>query len=662
MFDYPVFNINRVEHYQHVEQLIDHASQIIELNKKNINLIASFDELILPIEEAEARLMEEWSLLDHLQNVNNNNELREQHQKTSELLTHFQTKYSLDTDLMKLYQKAAEQPKLTEDQKLLLDHALINFKLAGVLLEETDKKKLFNINQEINELSEKFGNQLLDSTDQWVLSINEEEASGLNSNQLNYLKQIALEHKLTTACGLNLSPPCVQMILGDCTNRVLREKIYKANAHRASQFDETNPSYDNSLLACKILTLRQQEAQILGYESYRAYALTKRFAENVEEVSDFLDNLVQEIKPIAAQEIKKIEALAKQDGIEQLEAWDLGFYSEQLKKQTLLIHDEEIRQYFSLDRSLMIMLETFGSMYGFKTKLETDQNTWHKDVFLISLIDSQTNKPIGKIYFDLYARSNKRKGAWMNGARSRINYKEWKQDPIAYIVCNFRKDNPATLSFDDLQTLFHEFGHSLHHLLTQRALPSIAGIHQVPWDIVELPSQLNEQWCFEKEFLKNLSAHTETQEQLNDHLIDNLIKTRQFQASLFLLRQVEFATLDWNLYGDDQIDDVVSYWQELRKKIAVTPSIPTHAFPLSFSHSFDGGYAAGYYSYLWADAYVYQVYDRMLTYNSMEEAGTAFKNKFLAIGPSLSLKQSLHEFLGEKQSIKPLLKAYGITA
>jgi oligopeptidase A len=449
------------------------------------------------------------------------------------------------------------------------------------------------------------------------------------------------------------------MIMTNCSHRGLRERLYKAYAHRASRYDENGPAYDNAAVAVSILNLRREEAALLGYPEYAQYALSKRFAHTPESVSTFLKQLIIAIKPKAEKEFIKIKTLAINDGLTEIEPWDVAFYSEQLKKQELSIHDEEIREYFTLDRVLPLMLETFGDMYGFKTRQEHFPS-WHKDVISLSLLNNKTQDPIGVLYIDLYARNGKRQGAWMSGAGSKVDYKSWKALPVAYIVCNFRKDDEGTLSFDDLQTLFHEFGHSLHHLLTQRTLPSIAGINQVPWDIVELPSQLSEQWCFEKSFLKKLSAHRDTKQPLSDDLINNLIKTRQFMASLFLLRQLEFASFDWGIHGKDHINDVVGYWHEIRRDIAVTPSIATHAFPLSFSHIFDGGYAAGYYSYLWADAYVYQVYEKMKAYKTMHSAGTAFKEKFLTIGPSLSLQESLHEFLGEEQSIKPFLKAYGI--
>jgi oligopeptidase A len=659
MAEYITFDIDKIAHYHQIEQVIQQATDIIEFNKKNIDALTSFDELILPIEKIEFKLEQQWSLLDHLQNVNNCQETREQHQKTLALISDFQTHYALDQNLMKVYEKALQQKDLNDDQRILIDHSLINFKLAGVLLDEEKKQRIFSINQETTSLSEKFSNHLLDTTEKWTMDVTLEELEGLSAAQLNYLAQIALEHESSSPYMLNLSSPCYQMILTNCKNSVLRKKLYEAYAHRASQYDGHGLAYNNASVVQDLLVLRKEEANLLGYDSYRDYVLQKRFAQTAEDVSIFLKEFVQAVQPAAKADLHKLKVLAQQDGLVELAPWDIAFYSEELKKQTLNINDEEIRQYFQLDHVLKTMLDEFGQIYGFIVK-PADYPTWHEDVFTINLIDPTTLKLIGTLYIDLYARPGKRQGAWMSGALSKIDYKDWQGLPVAYIVCNFRKDTAVTLAFDDVQTLFHEFGHSLHHLLTERTLPSIAGIHQVPWDIVELPSQLNEQWCFNRDFLKKLSCHLETGEPLSAEFIDNLIATRQFLASLFLLRQLEFATFDWEIHGEELIDDVVVYWHNLRNKIAVIPTIPTHSFPLGFSHIFDGGYAAGYYSYLWADAYVYQVFDKMMEYEHKKDAGEAFKANFLAIGPSLSLKESLHAFLGKEQSVLPLLKAYGL--
>ena len=330
------------------------------------------------------------------------------------------------------------------------------------------------------------------------------------------------------------------------------------------------------------------------------------------------------------------------------------------EKKTLDFNEQELKVYFPLEHVQNQMFELFGNLYGFSVKERQDIQTWHEDARAYELVAKQTGQTIGFLLADFFARPKKRSGAWMSDARSFVSYKNWEEKPVAHLICNFQKASRPTLTFRDVETLFHEFGHSLHHLLTERTLPSIAGINEVAWDIVELPSQLNEQWCYQPEILKKLSSHLDTQEPLSDKLIQKVIDSRCFHASLHLIRQLEFSQFDWKIHAQSSCENPIEFWKEMRADINVTPSYELNAFPLSFSHIFSGGYAAGYYSYLWAEAYCHQVFDHFKKHEFSKQVTEDFKKSFLSRGGDLHLKDTLHKYLQNEQDLTPLLQAYAI--
>ena len=648
------------------EQMYLQIEEKIDSNRQNLTLLKnienpSFDDLVVPIEKQENSLSQMWSLASHLQSVKNQEDIRQRHQEVQNKVSAYYSELGFDKELMNLFETISENT-LSVDQNTVINKSLLNFKLSGVNLPKEKQEQLFTLRQKLSELSTQFSEHVLDATDKWVLPVKEEELQGLNQNQKDYLKQVSKNHNLNSEYAVGLDSPSYIMIMSYCDNRSLREAIYKANARKAGPNDSTSKQYDNTEIALEILSLRSQIASILGYSNYLEYSLANKFAENPRDVQQFLDNLIKKVRPGALKEKEELESFIKSlhDYPSQVEPWDISYYIQKLKKKKLDYNEEELREYFPATHVMDQMFDIFGHLYKFKVKKRKDISTWEKLVDAYELISTQDNTTIGYLYVDLYARPKKRGGAWMSDAQSYVNYETWQEKPIAYLICNFQHSSQPTLTFRDVETLFHEFGHSLHHLLTQRQLPSIAGINEVSWDIVELPSQLQEQWCWDKKMLKKLSKHEKTGDSLPDQKIEKIIKSRHFQASSHLIRQLEFASLDWSIHGEQKVDSIVQYWKNLRKDIAVYSTYTEHVFPLSFSHIFAGGYAAGYYSYLWAETYAHQVYFHMKEQNFSDESSRGFVDSFLAKGGDENLRESLHEYLGDNQKIEPLLESYGV--
>lgn len=648
------------------EQMYLQIEEKIDTNRQNLTFLKSvddpnFDNLIVPIEKQEHSLSQMWSLASHLQSVKNQESVRQRHQEVQKKISAYYSELGFDKQLMNLFEDVKKN-QLSSDQSTVINQSLLNFKLSGVSLEKEKQELLFDLRQQLSELTTKFSENVLDATDKWVLSVEENELTGLNDNQKSYLKQVAQNHNLDSQYAVGLDAPSYIMIMSYCDNRSLREEIYKASASKAGPDDSVSDKYDNTKVAKKILSLRSQIASILGYSNYLEYSLANKFAEHPDDVQAFLDSLIEKVKPHAETEKEELASFIRgcENSPVEIEPWDIGYYVQKLKKKKLDYNEEELREYFPATHVTNKMFSIFGDLYGFTVKKREDISTWDPLVDIYELINTKNNETIGYLYADLYARPKKRGGAWMSDAQSYVNYNNWQEKPIAYLACNFQHSPTPTLTFRDVETLFHEFGHSLHHLLTIRQLPSIAGINEVPWDIVELPSQLQEQWCWDKEMLKKLSKHKDTGDALPSNKIDKIIDSRHFQASSHLIRQLEFASLDWSIHRHQEIDDVVQFWKELREDIAVYPTYKEHVFPLSFSHIFAGGYAAGYYSYLWAETYAHQVYFHMKSQNFSNESAHGFMDSFLAKGGDENLRDSLHDYLGGGQRVEPLLKSYGV--
>lgn len=649
------------------EQMYEIIEEKIESNRSALASLKmtespTFATLVFPIEQQDEELSQLWSIASHLQSVNNQEQFRQRHQEIEKKLSAHYSEIGFDRELMDLF-KTLSSENLNDDERLVIQRSLLNFKLSGVDLPKAQQDELFALRQELSAKTTKFSENVIDATDKWVIDLTEDDLQGLNDNQKSYLAHLAKAHQRESAYCAGLDAPSYSMILTYAQKRSLREKIYKAYTTKASPLDQVSAQYDNTTVTKEIIELRSKIAKVLGYKNYLELSLAEKFAQSPQEVENFLLSMIEKVRPQALAEKKELEEFIgrQKEAPRTIEPWDLTFYAQKYKQEKLDYDEELIRQYFPTATVLEAMFSIFGELYHFTVVKRPEISLWHEDAVAYTLYDAQDNtKVIGSLYVDLYARQKKRSGAWMSDARSFTNYQSWKQTPVAHLICNFQKSDEPTLTFNDVQTLFHEFGHTLHHLLTKRSLPSIAGISQVPWDIVELPSQLQEQWCFETGPLTQLSSHKDSQEPLPEAMQKTLQESRQFHSASHLLRQLEFSLYDWKIFEQEKVDDPVGFWKELRKPIALYPTQKDHAFPLSFSHIFAGGYAAGYYSYLWAETYAHQVYHHLKAQNFSQEVAQGYLKDFLSCGGDLNLKEHLHHFLGEEQKIEPLLHAYGI--
>jgi oligopeptidase A len=459
-------------------------------------------------------------------------------------------------------------------------------------------------------------------------------------------------------------------------DRQLREEVYRAYCTRAASGD-----YDNSPLMTKILALRDEQAKLLGFNNYAELSVAQKMAETPSEVISFLEHLANKSLPQARAEFDELQGFAKQlDGLDNLQAWDVSFYSEKLREQKFQLSQEALRPWFPKDRVLQGLFEIVERIYGITINKQTDVDVWHQDVEFFDIYktdDAKVKQKVGSFYLDLYARESKRGGAWMNDCRDRFKLAHKEQKPVAYLTCNFNGpvgDKPALFTHDEVVTLFHEFGHGLHHLLTEIDEVQVSGINGVEWDAVELPSQFMENYCYEKQSLALIAGHYQTDEPLSEQQLDTLYQARNFQCALQMMRQLEFALFDMKLHSfaqppaadskaEAQTIDIAALLDEVREQVAVIKPPKWNRFENSFSHIFAGGYAAGYYSYKWAEVLSADVWQYFLEQGILERStGEHFLKNILSQGGSKPAMQLFEQFRGRKPSVEPLLEQLGISA
>jgi oligopeptidase A len=552
-----------------------------------------------------------------------------------------------------------------EAQKKLIEHSLRDFRLSGVDLPDNKKERYKAIQSELSTLSNRFEQNLLDATDNWFLHItNEDDLSGLPENAINLGKELA-EKKELDGWVFNLQAPSYMPFIMFADRRELREEIYTAYVTRASDAGPDAGRWDNSQIIDDILRLRREKAALLGFDDYVEYALQTRMAENGDKVFDFLSQLAAAAKPAGEREFVELTAFASQDGIEELQAWDIPYYGEKLRQQQYDISQEEVRPWFPLDRVLDGMFEVVSRLYGLTISERKDVEAWHPDVRYFEITDDQ-GQARGRFFLDLYARKGKRGGAWMGDCISRKAVDHEVQNPLAWLVTNFTppvKDRPSLLTHDEVTTLFHEFGHGLHHMLTRVDYPSVAGINGVPWDAVELPSQIMENWCYEEEVMGMISGHYKTGEPLPAEKIERLKKAKNFQAGMMLLRQLEFALFDMTIHHGSVAVNVQQALDDIRKEIAVYTPPAFNRFQNSFAHIFAGGYASGYYSYSWAEvlsADAYSLFEEKGIFD--RETGESFLHNVLEKGGSAEPIELFTAFRGREPEIDALLRHRGLAA
>ncbi|WP_028485548.1 M3 family metallopeptidase [Thiomicrorhabdus chilensis] len=670
--DLPKFDLFHVEH---VELAID---QLLAENRVQIERLVqssekpSWDNFIEPLESLDNRFERVWGPIGHLDSVKNSDEWHAAYTACLEKVTAYHSEMGQNKGLFDKFTALAESVEFSDyslAQKKVIENALRNFRLSGIDLPEVKQQEYQQIKQQLSQLSSQFGNNVLKSTQAWSKLIKDpEELAGLPENAMGLLQQLA-EQKDQQGWLVTLDFPSYIAIMTHAENRDLRAEVYRAFGTRASD-QAVNVEYDNSKIIEKIRLLRHQLAGLLGFEQYADYSLATKMAENRDQVLGFLRDLATRSKPQAEKELQTLKAFAKTElGIEDFEPWDVSFVSEKLKSATLSLSQETLRPYFPVNTVLTGLFNITETLFGVRIREKQGVPVWHKAVRFFELVDA-ADEVVGQFYLDLYARENKRGGAWMDSAVSR-----WKhsggdlQKPVAYLVCNFTPpvgDKPACLTHDEVTTLFHEFGHGIHHLMTQMEHLDISGISGVPWDAVELPSQFMENFCWEREGLDLISSHIETGEVLPEALFDSLKASRGFQSAMMMVRQIEFALMDFELhsfYDPQEAEDILDLAQRIREEVAVVQPPEYSRMLHSFSHIFAGGYAAGYFSYKWAEvlsADAFSLFEETGILNS--ETGVRFKNTILAAGGSIDPMVLFKSFRGREPKIDALLRHSGIAA
>ena len=568
----------------------------------------TWENLVAPIEADGDKLSKAWAPVGHLNYVCNTPEMREAYEAALELLSPYYTALGQHQKLCEAYQALKDSDQfasLSQAQQTTIEHALRDFKLSGIDLPADKQKRYGDIQAKLSKLTSQFSNNVLDATQGWHYHTDDEsELSGLPAS----VKQAALEaakKKDKTGYVLTLDGPVYSAVLTFADSRELRHKFYEAYNTRASDQGPTAGQWDNAELMEEILTLRQELAQLLGFTHYAELSLATKMADNPEQVISFLEDLAAKAKPAAERDLAELTEWVKDTyQIEGLNHWDIGYYSEKLRQAKYSVSSEEIRQYFTLPRVLEGLFGVAQKLYGI-TITEAETELWHEDARYFEI--SRDGEKIAAFYLDLYAREGKRGGAWMDDCRVRRMGESGLQLPVAFMVCNFNAPaggQPALLAHSDVTTLFHEFGHGLHHMMTRIDVAAVSGINGVEWDAVELPSQFMENWCWQPEVLKTLSCHVETGEPLPDELIQKMLAAKNFQSAMFLVRQIEFALFDMRVhatFGTDDFAGIQATLDAVREQVAVIRPPSFNRFQNGFTHIFAGGYSAGYYSYLWAE-------------------------------------------------------------
>ena len=632
---------------------------------------ASWDNIMAPLEVANDRLAKAWSPVSHLANVKDTPEWRQAYSAALSLLSDFDTELKQHPGLFSRYEALQQAPgfaELRDDQRAVVEHALRDGKLAGIDLPADDQATFKRLASELSALSNQFSDNLLDATQGWTRLVTDEaELQGLPESAIATLRANA-EAAGKEGWLINLEFPSYLPVMTYAENRSLRQAVHEAFNTRASDQGPNAGQWDNAPIMAAIMDKRQQLAQLLGYANAAEESLTTKMADTPEQVIRFLEDLAARALPQARQDMADLQAYAAETlGMNNLEPWDLAFVSERLKQARYGISDEQLRPYFPVDRVLGGLFETVRRLYGIDIEPVAEFDTYHADVQLFNLVDQ--GEVIARFYLDAYARSGKRGGAWMDDCRVRRRVGERVQLPVAYLNCNFTPpvgDKPSLLTHDDVTTLFHEFGHGLHHMLTEVEAAGVSGINGVAWDAVELPSQFMENFCWESEALAFISGHVETGAPLPDDMLQKMLSARNFQAAMQMVRQLEFSLFDFRLHRDYQIghpEQIAATLQTVRDAVTVVPIAPYTRFENSFGHIFAGGYAAGYYSYKWAEVLSADAYSRFEEEGVFSaQAAADFRRHILARGGSAPAAELYQAYRGREPNIEPLLRHSGIAS
>lgn len=644
-----------------VRQALVTARQSVQAIKQQLQ--PNWDNTVEALTDTTEKLGRIWGVISHLHSVVDTEQLRAIYNELMPEVVQFFTEIGQDQDLYQRFKQIRESEEfvqLTQAQQAKLNHDLRDFILGGAELSAAQQEEFALLQNEGAQLGAQFSQNVLDATDSFALYIDDASSlSGLPEDALAMFRAAA-ESEGKSGYKIGLKQPHYLAIMQYAQDRALREKIYYAYSTRASELG--NAQWDNSGNITRRLQVAQREAELLGFAHYAELSLATKMADDVEQVLTFLRNLAQKAKPFAERDLAEVRDFAVTLGITELQPWDVAYVSEQLRQKKYAFSEQEVKKYFPADKVLQGLFSLIKQLYQV-TLVEKNVSVWHPDVRYFELY--RHNQRIGGIYMDLYAREGKRGGAWMNDYRGRRCIKGQHdsaiQTPIAYLVCNFTppvKGRPTQLLHDEILTLFHEMGHGLHHLLTKIDELGVSGINGVEWDAVELPSQFMENFVWEYDVLASMSEHETNQQPLPKTLYDKMIAAKNFQRGLFMVRQMEFALFDMLIYSTPncQWRDVL---QQVRAEVAVIQPPEYNRFAHSFSHIFAGGYAAGYYSYSWAEVLSADVYAAFEEEQNLPQTGTRFLEEILSVGGSRSAMTSFQAFRGRLPQIDALLKHSG---
>ena len=660
---------------EHVEPAIDY---LLAANRADLerllaaNAVHTWDNLIRPLEELEDRLNKAWSPVNHLHSVRDSEPLRAAYNACLPKLSAYYSELGQHQGLYRAYQQIAAGPehaRLDAAQRKVIADALRDFRLSGIALPPEQQVRYQKIMRELAQLGAKFSENVLDATQGWTRRLSDESRlAGLPDSARALARQTAQQRGLD-GWLLTLELPSYLPVLNYADDRELRQELYDAYCTRASDQGPNTGQWDNGPVMERILALRHELAQLLGFHDYTEYSLATKMADSPEQVLAFLDDLARRARPQAQRELDELREFAgERFGLEALEAWDIGYYAEKLRQHRYQLSQEELRPYFPMPRVLPGLFAVAERLFGVTIHSLEGVETWHPDVRVYAIVDA-AGHPRGRFYVDLYARPHKRGGAWMDGCLARRVTGEVVRLPAAYLVCNFTPpvgDDPALLTHNEVLTMFHEFGHGLHHLLTTVDYLPVAGIHGVEWDAVELPSQFLENWCWSREALDLLGRHYRTGEPLPEELYQRMLAAKHFQAGIALVRQLELGLFDFRLHRDydpARGGRVLEVVDEARRQVAVILPPAYNRFANAFTHIFAGGYAAGYYSYKWAEVLSADAFSAFEENGIFDPAtGARFRESILEVGGSRPALASFVAFRGREPRIEPLLRLSGIAA
>ncbi|MDO8330535.1 MAG: M3 family metallopeptidase [Fluviicoccus sp.] len=619
------------------------------------------------LEALDDRLSKAWSLVSHLNAVTNSPAWREAYNNNLPKISAYYTELGQNAELYNSYERLAQSPafaSFSDAQRQTVQNALRDFRLSGVALPEAQKQRFAAIEERLSSLGSKFADNLLDATQSWQRPLTEDELAGIPDSHRALLTQLA-QQRGHEGWMATLDFPAYLAVMMHADTRNLRQAVYRAYVTRASDQGE-KPEFDNSALMAEILELRHEQAQLLGYGSYAELSLVPKMAPSVEKVMEFLQELAERAKPAGRRDLEQLKSFAaEQLGLADLQPWDTTYVAEKLKQQQLNLSQEKLRAYFPAPTVIAGLFRIAETLFGVNIT-QADAEVWADGVTYYEI--RENGQQIASFYLDPYARANKRGGAWMANARSRRRLADGTlQLPIAFLTCNFNPPvdgQPALLTHDEVTTLFHEFGHGLHHMLTEVEISAVGGIHGVSWDAVELPSQFMEHWCQESEGLAWMTKHIETGEPLPDDLLNSLLAAKNFQSGLMTLRQLEFSLFDMRIHSQSPLSatGIQTELDAVRREVNLLPPPSWNRFQHSFSHIFSGGYAAGYYSYKWAEVLSTDAFSRFEEEGIFNpETGRSFRREILAKGGSKPALELFTAFRGREPRIDALLRHTGLT-